>query len=197
MGTMANFCSNCGSTVSPKSALISPSKPFDNGYSIASELQRMGVKTKIIDEVNGTFQRGEMILGEIPRLLKQKLVFTNFRVISASGILGAGRSTEWGPTGKIVIMGGNFQYLYSNLSALKQTASRIRGSHGSVQGHPVLTAGLKAIGPKISRGIWPYEYQLLDLNSIIVDRIYGVTEVQASAIAQLAEKVELKIIVEK
>jgi hypothetical protein len=89
--------------------------------------------------------------------------------------------------------GGNFQIHYPKLAALVFAPSRVRGSHGSVQGHEVLVGVIKKVGPSISKSIWPYELQFISAGSTILNRVYGVTTSQGQEIMEYATKVGLTI----
>jgi hypothetical protein len=192
----SNFCAQCGERLVLPHSSLKPQPSGPGQPSIIDQLRALGVRTKMLLEVSETPQTGETVLGEMARSFKERLVFTNFRLISSSPIPDSLRPFELDGRGGKVRMGGSFQYLYSSLSAIRQAVTRTPEPRGGVQGHPVLTRFIKQLGPIGVVGIWPFEYQLLDLQSNVINRIYRVTKGQAEAITQLATRAKLRIVVE-
>jgi hypothetical protein len=191
----ARFCSTCGHHLAPYVEPL-PALPGPPAAApITAQLRALGVSKRVFFEICQTPCANEVILGVAARSFKEKLIFTNSRVISVSPVPDYMRRFERDLYGRMSRMGGNFQYLCHRLFALKQTATRVPEGQGGIIGHPALTRVVKAAAPIAVRKIWPFEFEVLDLEYRVIDRIYRVSTKEAAQIAQLAAGANLRIIV--
>jgi hypothetical protein len=163
------------------------------GDAFLRQLGDLGVKEKLLAEIRSTAMSDELTNGIVETFMKSSLVFTNYRIISISKIPLVGLNTEWFGS-KIVLMGGNFQFPYSMLSEIRLAKSRIRTPH-TLHSNALIKL-IKAVGPSISLAIWPYEIQLIDHSPRVINRVYSISEENASSIRDLSIKSGLKFTAE-
>jgi hypothetical protein len=164
---------------------------LDMEIPIVQDLIKLGAKTGLISEVIGTLKPDESIIGSVRVQQVYTVIFTTHRVISIARIPLAGKNLAILSNG-IKFMGGNFHLPFTELKTIRRQKANKYASMDRTK-VPLLNAMVKAV-KTISSEYFRFQFDFLDKNSAVLNRIDGLSAKDAAVICDLARRAGLMVL---